>query len=92
MTDYEKIIKDLDGADVFLRNRAEAEPAPLNEYDIEALHDIAKICDEAARIIEDLTSPVLTMNVACNLTKEEFMDELRKSHVQIIPGTQKEII
>ena len=54
MTDYEKIIKELDGADVFLRNRANSEPAQLNEYDIEALLDIAKMCDKAARIIENL--------------------------------------
>lgn len=92
MTDYEKIIRELDRAGVFLRNRAEAEPAPLNEYDIEALYDIAKICDEAARIIEDLTPPMLTMNLTCNMTQEEFMEALQKSHAQIIPSTQKEII
>ena len=50
MTDNE-IIKALDGADVFLRNRANSEPAPLNEYDIEALIDIANVCDEAANLI-----------------------------------------
>ena len=47
----EQIIKALDGADVFLRNRANSEPAPLNEYDIEALIDIANVCDEAANLI-----------------------------------------
>ncbi len=50
MTDKD-IIKALDDADVFLRNRANAKPAPLNEYDIEILLDIAKICDEAVNII-----------------------------------------
>lgn len=50
MTDKE-IIKALDGADVFLRNRANSEPAQLNEYDIEAFIDIANVCDEAANLI-----------------------------------------
>ena len=39
MTDKKDIIKELDGADVFLRNRANSKPAPLNEYDIEILLD-----------------------------------------------------
>ena len=91
MTDYEKIIKELDGADLFLRNRANSEPAPLNEYDIEALHDIAKICDEAARLIEDLTSPVLIMNTDCNLSKEEFIEMMKHSHIQIIPRNETAI-
>ena len=91
MTDYEKIIKELDGADLFLRNRANSEPAPLNEYDIEALLDIAKVCDESARIIEKLTSPVLIMNTDCKLSKEEFFEMLRTSHVQIIPRNETAI-
>ena len=92
MTDYEKIIKELDGADLFLRNRVDAKPALLNEYDVEALLDIAKVCDEAARVIEDLTSPVLIMNTDCNLSKEEFIEMIKQSHIQIISSTQKEII
>ena len=91
MADYEKIIKKLDGADLFLRNRAEAEPAPLNEYDVEALHDIAKICDEAARLIEDLTSSVLIMNTDCKLSKEELIEMMKKSHIQIIPRNETAI-
>ena len=51
MTD-EQIINALDGADVFLRNRANSKPAPLNEYDIAELLDIAKICDKASNIIK----------------------------------------
>lgn len=91
MTDYEKIIKELDGADLFLRNRVGAKPAPLNEYDIEALLDIAKICDEAARLIEDLTSPVLIMNNDCNLSKEELIEMMKQSHIQIIPRNETAI-
>ena len=92
MADYEKIIKELDGADLFLRNRAMSEPAPLNEYDVEALLDIAKLCDESARIIEQLTSPVLIANVGYILTKEEIIKALQESHIQVLPDTQIEII
>mgnify|MGYP003296079835 CR=1 FL=1 len=52
MSKRNKLITGLDSADLFLRNRAKAKPTPLNEYDIEALLDIAKICDEAARLLE----------------------------------------
>lgn len=48
----DRLIKLLDEADLFLRNRANATPATLNDYDIEKLEDIAKICDEAARSLE----------------------------------------
>ena len=84
MTDYEKIINELDGADLFLRNRVDAKPALLNEYDVEALLDIAKVCDEAAKLIEDLTSSVLIMNTDYNLSKEELIEMMKQSHIQII--------
>ena len=48
----DRLIKNLDGADLYLRNRAKAKPAPLNEYDIETMLDIAKVLDEAARALE----------------------------------------
>lgn len=48
----DRLIESLHGADLFLRNRANCDPAPLNEYDIEAMLDIAKTCDEAARTLE----------------------------------------
>ena len=53
----ERLIKKLDEADLFLRNRANAKPDPLNKYDISILKDIAKTCDEAARIIEKAIVP-----------------------------------
>ena len=53
----DRLIKLLNGADLFLRNRANAEPAPLNEYDIENLKDIAKVCDDAARTLEKAIIP-----------------------------------
>ncbi len=53
----DRLIKLLDGADLFLRNRANSEPAPLNEYDIETLKDIANVCDEAARTLEKAIVP-----------------------------------
>ena len=91
MTGYEKTIKLLDGADLFLRNRANAEPAHLNEYDIESLLDIAQVCDDAARIIEKLTSPTLIMNTDYVLSKEELIKAMQKSHVQIIPRNETAI-
>ena len=48
MTDKENLIRELDSADLFLRNRAECASAPLDEYDIMLLQDAAKACDEAA--------------------------------------------
>ena len=53
----DRLIGLLDGADLFLRNRANSAPAPLNEYDIEAMLDIAKTCDEAARALESAIIP-----------------------------------
>lgn len=53
----DRLINDLDSADLFLRNRANSSPAPLNEYDIEEMLDIAKICDEAARTLEKAIIP-----------------------------------
>lgn len=47
----EEIIKALDGADLFLRDRVNCEPAPLNDYDKDILLDIAKTCDNAVAII-----------------------------------------
>ena len=52
-----RLIELLDGADVFLRNRADAKTAPLNEYDIEFMKDIAKVCGDAARILEQAVMP-----------------------------------
>jgi hypothetical protein len=52
MVDTEKLIRELDSADLFLRNRAKCAPAPLNEYDIMLIQDAAKACDEAARLLE----------------------------------------
>lgn len=52
MINKEELIKDLDQADLFLRNRSNALPQPLNEFDIVLLQDAAKACNEAARILE----------------------------------------
>ncbi len=53
----DRLIELLDGADLFLRNRANAKPTSLNQYDIENLKDIAKVCDEAARTLEKAIIP-----------------------------------
>ena len=57
MSEKEKLVELLDGAELFLRNRANADPAPLNKYDIECLKDIANVCDEAARRLEREVMP-----------------------------------
>ena len=85
-----EIIKSLDSADVFLRGRANSTTAPLNEYDIEALLDIANICDDAASIINRLNAQVEKLNeqeriLICQLAEErekaikEFAERLKKS-------------
>lgn len=88
MTDNE-IVKALDGADVFLRDRARSKPSPLNEYDIALLLDIAKTCDEAATIINRQKAEIQSMNereiiLICQLAEErdkaikEFAKRLKK--------------
>ena len=52
------IKKALDGADVFLRDRANSKPAPLNEYDKAIMFDIAKTCDEAVKLISHYESEI----------------------------------
>ena len=50
----EQIIKALNSADLFLRNRANAKPAPLNKYDIAELLDIANVCVNTLDLIKRL--------------------------------------
>lgn len=47
-----EVIQRLDEADLFLRNRANAAPAPLNEYDTCIMLDAAETCNEAAALID----------------------------------------
>ena len=49
-----KLVNLLDGADLFLRNRIQDTKSPLNNYDIEAMTDVADVCDKSARLIEEL--------------------------------------
>ena len=51
----QQLIKELDSADLFLRNRSKALPTPLTDYDIMLLQDAADACDEAARLLEKHT-------------------------------------
>ena len=51
VTDNERVIKLLDEADAFLRNRVISAPQPLNKHDVMELIDIADVCGEAANII-----------------------------------------
>lgn len=56
-----KLIQDLDGADLFLRDRASCAPAVLNSYDIELFRDISNTCDEAARVLEKENNTTLKL-------------------------------
>lgn len=49
-----EVIQRLDGADLFLRNRANAAPAPLNEYDTCLMMDAAEACNDAGQLIQAL--------------------------------------
>lgn len=53
--DLTELRKMLDGAELFLRNRANCAPAPLNKYDIEALKDISNLISTVADKIENGT-------------------------------------
>ena len=77
----DRLIKELDAADVFLRNRANAKPAPLNEYDVEAMLDIAKACDEAARVLERAIIPPCKVGDKVYCIVEDF-DEVMEGHVR----------
>lgn len=61
MTD--DLVKKLDSADLFLRNRVKAKKSPLNEYDIEAMFDIADICNNATIEISRLKAEIERLNV-----------------------------
>ncbi len=50
--DRNKLIKDLDEADLFIRGRCLSSDSPLNEYDISILQDAAAACNQAARYLE----------------------------------------
>ena len=76
-----KLIKELDAADVFLRNRANAKPAPLNEYDVETMIDIAKVCDEAARALERAIVPPCKVGDMVYCIIEGF-EEVMEGHIR----------
>ncbi len=71
----EQIKKALDSADLFLRNRANAEPAPLNEYDKEELLDIAKICCNALDLINRQESEIDHLREATKKVTSEAIKE-----------------
>lgn len=70
----DRLIKQLDDADLFLRNRANAKPDPLNKYDIAILKDIAETCDKAARALERAIVPPCKVGdkiyIAAEVTKK----------------------
>lgn len=54
-----ELIKQLDGAELFLRNRADAEHAPLNEYDIETMYSISELINKTVDVLEKAIIPSL---------------------------------
>lgn len=87
MVDTEKLIRELDSADLFLRNRAKCVPAPLNEYDIMLLQDAAAACDSAARILEKST--IIPYNVGDTLYYiSKYTGEIETDTVKFITVTK----
>ena len=83
----DRLVELLDGADLFLRNRANCDPAPLNDYDIEAMLDIAKICDEAARALESAIFLPCRVGDTLYQTYNEKVVELRVISIPILIST-----
>ena len=69
------LIKKLDGAELFLRNRAKAKPAPLTEYDVLLLMDISNLICEAIRELERLTSLNNELEAKFNTCSKRFYKE-----------------
>ena len=67
---HQKIVSELDGADVFLRGRATSKTASLNEYDIEVLLGIANVCDEAADFIQRQKAEIESLKEAYAIYEE----------------------
>ena len=87
MVDTEKLIRELDSADLFLRNRARCIPVPLNEYDIMLLQDAATACDSAARILEKCT--IVPYNVGDTLYYiSRYTGEIETDTVKFITITK----
>ena len=66
-----QIIRALNSADLFLRNRANAKPAPLNKYDISELLDIANVCVNALDLIKRLKAENERLNT---IIRDRFLD------------------
>jgi hypothetical protein len=56
MIDINKLVNDLDAADLFIRDRCGCSDKLLTAYDILILLDVAKTCDQAARVLENFDS------------------------------------
>jgi hypothetical protein len=91
-----KLVKLLDGADLFLRNRANAKPDPLNEFDIGVMLDIAKVCDDAARMLERSIVPPCkvgdTLYVISQMKDKRILPFINKYTATSISITKKSIV
>ena len=76
----DKLIFDLDRADLFLRNRVQSPYAPLNKYDIAILLDIAKTCNEVARLLETQESDVAEVKHGYWITNKPNEKQMKDFH------------
>ncbi len=75
------LIHELDGADLYLRNRADTPSIPLNTCDIEEMLGIAKTVDNAARVLEKSIIP------PCNIGDTVYRVASRSKKKRILPRT-----
>ena len=85
-TAIKNLVRELDTADLFIRDRIKAKPTPLTEYDIMLLQDAANACHEAARIFENHT--VVPFNVGDTLYYIEDTGEIETDIVKFITITK----
>ena len=86
------LIKKLDGAELFLRNRAKAKPAPLTEYDVLILMDISNLICEAIRELEKLQNVCNKKGLVCKITfDEEKLEEIKEDCLESIEYNIKQI-
>lgn len=90
-----EVIQRLDGADLFLRNRANAAPAPLNEYDTYLMMDAAEACNEASALIDCQKAEIerLKKNIdGLNIFTTNHMKVIRLQSIKEFVERLKEII
>jgi hypothetical protein len=87
MTAIKDLVRELDTADLFLRDRIKAKPTPLTEYDIMLLQDAANASHQAARLLEKST--IVPYNVGDTLYYiSKYTGEIETDTVKFITITK----